>query len=75
MRLGTPFETRSELKSKRRLQLAAAVQTFKIFLKTEKLVLFCQINLNKSTVFSTLGSESGSGDWGAVLPKWTWIVT
>ena len=37
---------------KRRLQLAAAVQTFKIFLKTEKLVLFCQINLNKSTTFS-----------------------
>ena len=24
-------------------------------------MLFCQINLNKSTVFSTLGSESGSG--------------
>ena len=38
-------------KPKRRLQLAAAVQTFKIFLKTEKLVLFCQINLNKSTAF------------------------
>ena len=39
-------------KPKRRLQLAAAVQTFKIFLKTEKLVLFCQINLDKSTMFS-----------------------
>ena len=38
-------------KPKRRLQLAAAVQTFKIFLKTEKLELFCQINLNKSTAF------------------------
>ena len=38
-------------KPKRRLQLAAAVQTFKIFLKTEKLVLFCQINLNKSIAF------------------------
>ena len=39
-------------KPKRRLQVAAAVQTFKIFLKTEKLVLFCQINLDKSTAFS-----------------------
>ena len=39
-------------RKKRRLQLAAAVQTFKIFLKTEKLVLFCQINLNKSTTFN-----------------------
>ena len=42
-------------KPKRRLQRAAAVQTFKIFLKTEKLELFCQINLNKSTAFSRLG--------------------
>ena len=47
-------------KSKRRLQLAAAVQTFKIFLKTEKLVLFCQINLNKSTAFSPVWVKSGS---------------
>ena len=47
-------------KPKRRLQLAAAVQTFKIFLKTEKLVLFCQINLNKSTAFSPVWVKSGS---------------
>ena len=47
-------------KPKRRLQLAAAVQTFKIFLKTEKLVLFCQINLDKSTAFSRpFGSNLG----------------
>ena len=61
MRSETPSETRSELKSKRRLQLAAAVQTFKIFLKTEKLVLFCQINLDKSTAFSPVWAKSGSG--------------
>ena len=48
-------------KPKRQLQLAAAVQTFKIFLKTEKLVLFCQINLNKSTAFSPVWVKSGSG--------------
>ena len=60
MRSETPSATRSELKSTRRLQLAAAVQTFKIFLKTEKLVLFCQINLNKSTAFSRpFGSNLG----------------
>ena len=47
-------------KSKRRLQLAAAVQTFKIFVKTEKLVLFCQINLDKSTALSRpFGSNLG----------------
>ena len=47
-------------KPKRRLQLAAAVQTFKIFLKTEKFVLFCQINLDKSTAFSRpFGSNLG----------------
>ena len=47
-------------KPKRRLQVAAAVQTFKIFLKTEKLVLFCQINLDKSTAFSRpFGSNLG----------------
>ena len=47
-------------KPMRRLQLAAAVQTYRIFLKTEKLVLFCQINLNKSTAFSRpFGSNLG----------------
>jgi len=48
------------VKPKRRLKLAAAVQTFKIFLKTEKLVLFCQINLDKSTTFSPVWVKSGS---------------
>ena len=48
-------------KPKRRLQLAAAVQTFKKFLKTEKLVLFCQINLDKTTAFSPVWVKSGSG--------------
>ena len=48
------------MKPKRRLKLAAAVQTFKIFLKTEKLVLFCQINLDKSTTFSPVWVKSGS---------------
>ncbi|MFR1989820.1 MAG: hypothetical protein ACLS3C_07070 [Oscillospiraceae bacterium] len=47
-------------KPKRRLQLAAAVQTFKIFLKTEKLVLFCQINLNKSAFPRPSGSSGSS---------------
>ena len=47
-------------KPKRRLQLAAAVQTFKKFLKTEKLVLFCQINLDKTTAFSPVRVKSGS---------------
>ena len=54
-------------KPKRRLQVAAAVQTFKIFLKTENLVLFCQINLDKSTAFSRfrahLGHNLGQGSW------------
>ena len=52
---------------KRETEAAAAscsrrsnVQTFKIFLKTEKLVLFCQINLDKSTAFSRpFGSNLG----------------
>ena len=47
-------------KSKRRLQLAAAAKTFKIFLRMKKLVLFCQINLDKSTAFSRpFGSNLG----------------
>ena len=42
------------------LQLAAAAKTFKIFVKTKKLMLFCQINLNKSTTFSRpFGSNLG----------------
>ena len=48
-------------KPKRRLQLAAAVQSFKIFLKTEKLMLFYLINLDKSTAFSPVWVKSGSG--------------
>ena len=43
------------------MQVAAAAKTFKIFVKTKKLVLFCQINLNKSTAFSPVWVESGSG--------------
>ena len=47
-------------KPKRRLQLAAAAKTFKIFVKTKKLVLFCQINLDKSTALSRpFGSNLG----------------
>ena len=42
-------------KSKRRLQLAAAVKIFGKRLKNSIFVLFCQINLDKSTAFSRLG--------------------
>ena len=47
-------------KSKRRLQLAAAVKIFGKRLKNSIFVLFCQINLNKSTAFSRpFGSNLG----------------
>ena len=48
-------------KPKRRLQLAAAVKIFGKRLENGIFVLFCQINLNKSTAFSPVWVKSGSG--------------
>jgi len=49
------------VKPKRRLQLAAAAKIFGKRLKNSIFVLFCQINLNKSTAFSSVWVKSGSG--------------
>ena len=70
-------------KPKRRLQVAAAVKIFGKRLKNSIFVLFCQINLNKSTAFSrpfgsNLGHNLGQGSRAnseSFLPEWTWIIT